>query len=282
VPEERLSKDQRREAAREAARVAREKRERAAKLRRWLIPTVVTVVIVALAATITVVAITSAPPPQAEAGPRNMVSDGILFQGEDGEMVPVETPAIPASGTPTPTEPEDDGLVHIVSYVDLSCPACQAFEEAYADPIQQLVAAGQATLEIHPIAILDNAYTTNYSTRSNNAIACVANYAPESFYDTMEALYENQAEERTAGLRNSQIKDIIHGAGLENADVDRCIDGTVFEPWLTSATLRAASDSSLYQPGKASIATPTVTVNGDLWSNSGDFMEFVQQHLTVD
>src|SRR5690606_22026279 len=120
-----------REAAREAARAAREKQKRRERLLKWLVPTISTLVVLALGAGITWVIVANQPGPQPAEGPRNMISDGILFTGQDGEVTAVSTPAVQPSSEPVPTEIEDDGLAHIVTYVDFSCPACKSFEETY-------------------------------------------------------------------------------------------------------------------------------------------------------
>lgn len=282
MSQERLTKNQRREAAREAARIEREKQKRRERLLKWLIPTIATVVVLALAGGITWAFIANQPGPQSAEGPRNMISDGIVFEaGEDGAVVPVETRAIAEGGSPTPTSYEDDGKAHIVTYVDFSCPACQAFEATYAEMIQSLVAADQATLEVHPIAILDNAYVgSRYSSRSNNVGACVADLAPESFLDVMAAMYVEQPAEGTTGLSDAELIDVVHGAGLEDADVDQCIEDEFFGPWVTAATDRATSDPALVVPGAAGLSTPTVVVNGQIWDRSVDVMQFIQSHIT--
>ena len=93
---------------------------------------------------------------------------------------------------------------------------------------------------MHPIAILDHLYQGSlYSTRSNNAGACVADFAPESFYDFMAAMYVNQPAETSTGLTNGEIVDVAKGAGVDDADVDKCINGASFESWVTAATERA-------------------------------------------
>ena len=285
MPDERLSKNERRDAAREQARLAREKQKRQERLRRWLIPTGVTVVILAIVAVVALVVSTSAPAPQTAAGPKNMISDGILFTGSGGTMVATTTAAIKAKSTPTPNPIPTDGVAHIVTYVDFSCPACQAFEATNSEAIKSLVAQGTATLEVHPIAILDSHYTvgSNYSTRSNNVGACVANYAPDSFYAVMQAMYVGQGTEGTAGLTNSQMVSIVHGAGLTNSDVDKCINGVTFEPWLTAATQRAVR-GPLPNTNVANVqGTPTVLVNGQQYTGSltdaNAFTSFIQQVL---
>ncbi len=281
MPDERQTKNERREAAREAARIEREKQKRRDRLRRWLIPTISTLAVLAIGAGIVWAFISNAPAPQSTVGPRNMISDGILFTGENGEVTPVETGAIPPSGSPTPTEDADDGLAHIVEYVDFSCPACQGFEATYAESIQSLVASGLATLEVHPIAILDRSYAgSRYSSRSNNVGACVADLAPESFLAVMNAMYVNQPAEGTTGLTDKEIIDIVHGAGLDDPDVDACIEDELFGPWVTSATERTTGNPDLIAVGAQGFSTPTIVVNGEVWDRSIDVMEFIQSHLS--
>ncbi len=263
----------------------REKQKRAENMRRWLIPTGVTVVVLAIVAVVILVVSMSAPPPQTSAGPKNMISDGILLTGSGGKMVATTTGAVKASGTPTPNPLPSDGIAHIVTYVDFSCPACQEFEQTNADAIKQLVAAGQATLEIHPVAILDSHFTvgSNYSTRANNVGACVANFAPNSFYDVMIAMYAGQPTEGTAGLSNGQLVSLVHGAGLHNGDVDKCIQGETFKSWVVAAKNRAIN-GPLPNTTVASVSgTPTVLVNGQQYPGSltdaNAFTEFVAQVL---
>jgi protein-disulfide isomerase len=282
VPEERQTKNQRREAAREAARLEREKQKRRDRMRRWLIPTISTVAVLAIGAGIVWAFISNAPAPQSTVGPRNMISDGILFTGQDGELVPVETGAIPPSGTPTPTDAEDDGLAHIVTYVDFSCPACQGFEATYASSIQSLVGSGLATLEVHPIAILDRSYAgSRYSSRSNNVGACVADLAPESFLTVMNAMFANQPAEGTTGQTDKEIIAVVHAAGLDDEDVDACIEDELFGPWVTSATERTTNNPDLIAVGAQGFSTPTIVVNGEVWDRSIDVMDFIQSKITV-
>jgi protein-disulfide isomerase len=280
VPQERLTKDQKREAAREAARIQRERQKRRDRLLKWLVPTVSTVVVLGIAAGITWAFIANQPGPQSATGPRNMISDGILFTGESGEVAHVETGAVKPSGEPTPNDADDDGVAHIVTYVDFSCPACKSFEEAYSETFQQLVASGDATLEVHPIAILDNQYAgSRYSSRANNVGACVADLAPESFLDVMAAMYANQPAEGTTGLTNGELVDLVHDAGLTDEAVDTCIEDEFFAPWVLASTTRASNDPDLIPAGAAGLSTPTVVVNGELWDRTVDVLQLIQSKI---
>ncbi len=285
MPDERLTKNDKRDAAREQARLAREKQKRQERLRRWLIPTGVTVVVLAIVAIVVLVVSTSAPAPQTAKGPKNMISDGILLTGSNGKMIATPTAAIKAKGTPTATKyDESDGLAHIVTYVDFTCPICQEFEATNEDAIQQLVAGGKATLEVHPIAILDrNFLGSRYSSRATNVAACVANYAPNDFYAVMEGMYAGQGTEQTTGLTNQQMIKIVHEAGLTNGDVDSCINGESFKSWVTASTARALAGPLPNTSVSAVTGTPTVLVNGQQYSGSftdaNAFVSFIGQVL---
>lgn len=278
----RPTKNQRREEAREAARAAREKAEKRKKLLRWLIPTVSSIAILAIVGGVVWAVVAFQPPPKQEAGPANMISDGILFEADgDGGLQYVPTGAIEEGHDPIATTPHDE-VLNIVTYVDFACPACRVFEATNSDYIQKLVAEGEATLEVHPIAILDPYFRgREVSTRANNVGACVANHAPESFIDVMAAMFANQEPEGTVGMNNRALIDVVHGAGLENAEVDACIDGGVFTPWVTATTQRALQgplpNSDIPQVG----GTPTVLVNGAHYegplADPTAFTQFVEQ-----
>lgn len=271
------SKNQRRAEAREAARLRQEKKNKRDRLLRWLIPASVSVVILAIVAVVVVVIVNSGPQPQEGAGPRNMLSDGILFEQGDAGIVPVATPAIPDGGEPTPTEPRD-GVVSIVEYVDFSCPICKQFEGEFGGYITGLVESGAATLEVHPVAILDERFTgPDFSTRVNNAGACVADARPKSFLDVMAAMFANQPAEGSAGLTDGQLIDIVHSVGVEDDAVDSCIEATSFRGWLTAATNRAAGNSDL--AGPSGFGTPTLIVDGERWDGSESFADFVNSKL---
>ena len=269
MPEERLTKNDKREQAREAARLTREKQKRAERIRRWVIPTSVTVAILAIVAIVVVVVANSAPAAQTTAGPKNMITDGIMFNAQNGKAAPVTTAALKPKETPSPAATPGPGVTQIVSYVDWSCSSCQAFEGTNASWIQDQVAAGKATIEVRPVAILNRLYNgSQYSQRSNNAAACVANFDPNSFLAVQEAMYLKQPSEKSSGLTNNQIINVVHGAGLSDSSVDKCINGLTFDSWVTAATNRFTANSSLANPTSGQQGTPTVLVDGHLYLGS--------------
>ena len=150
------------------------------------------------------------------ANPKNMLSGGILLTASDKA---VTTPAIAKGAEPTPTKQTLDGkTAHIQIWLDYQCPYCNQFETTNAPQIKQWMSDGAATLEIHPVAILDSATNHNYSTRAAAAAACVAQYDPNKFFDVNSALYANQPDEQTGtGLTNAQILTVFKNAGASLA-----------------------------------------------------------------
>ncbi|WP_400995868.1 DsbA family protein [Agromyces sp. GXQ0307] len=278
--EPRPTRNQRREAAREKARVLREEQKKRDRRNRFLIQGGVVLAIVAVAALIGGLIFNSIRP--AGPGPRNMASDGILLVGGENGIEAVETTAIPAGGRPTPTVPDDSGTVaNIVVYLDYLCPFCGQFETTNSETMRTMVEQGAATLEIHPIAILTNKSAgTQYSLRAANAAACVAEESPEAFFDFNSLMFENQPEELTAGLTNDEIKDLAAEAGAASS-VDSCIDDTTFKSWVQDATERALTEPIPNSDLESVTGTPTVLVNGKQYVGSledpAEFQAFVLQ-----
>jgi len=278
--EPRPTRNQRREAAREKARVLREEQRKRDRRNKILIQGGVVLAIVAVAALIGGLIFNSVRP--AGPGPSNMASDGILLVGGESGIEAVETPAIPAGGQPTPTVPDESGTVaNIVVYLDYLCPFCGQFETTNSETMRTMVEQGAATLEIHPIAILTNKSAgTQYSLRAANAAACVADESPEAFFDFNSLMFENQPEELTAGLTNDEIKELAAEAGAASS-VDSCIDDTRFKSWVQDATERALTEPIPNSELASVTGTPTVLVNGKQYVGSledpAEFQAFVLQ-----
>lgn len=279
----RPTRNERREAAREKARILREEQRKRERRNKFLIQGGIIVVVLAIAALIFTLILQNVRP--AGPGPANMASDGIvLTAGDEGGIVAVETPAVPAGGTPTPTEPDDSGTVaNIVVYVDYLCPFCGQFEATNSDSIRTMVEEGAATLEMHPIAILTNKSNgTQYSLRAANAAACVADTSPDSFFDFNALLFQNQPEEGTAGLTNDEIKSLVEQTGASDVStIEQCIDDKQFNSWVQEATNRALSGPVPNSDLPAITGTPTVLVNGQQFTGNlqdpAEFQSFVVQ-----
>lgn len=269
------SKKARRDQAREHAREMREQERRRKARTGWIVKGGVGLALVAIAV-VTVLIVNNVRQAELEAaapkpGPANMLSDGILLTGDGtGEIVAVPTAAIAADGTPVPTDPTAYAdTVNIVTYVDYLCPVCQAFEQANAEQLGTWVSAGVATLEVHPIAILDGASQgTRYASRAANAMACVAEYQPNVYFQASGAMYASQPAEGTPGLTNDEIALVLANGGVTEPRVGDCVANETFQQWVTAATERTSvgpiPNSELARVG----GTPTVLVNGVQYSGS--------------
>src|SRR6478735_11616486 len=241
------SKRDRREEARETARKMREEAAKKAKRRKVVVQSSVIVGIIAVLAIIGVVVFTSVGAGGSAANPKNMASGGILLESPTKA---VTTPAIASGAKPTPTKMELDGkTAHIQIWLDYQCPYCDQFETTNDPQIKQWLEEGSATLEIHPVAILDSSQIKQYSTRAGAAAACVANSQPSKFWDVNSALFANQPDEQTGGgLSNSEILKVFKDAGVESDAITKCVNDQTYAKFVTNRTQSAVSNAQLRNP----------------------------------
>jgi len=278
----RPSRNEQREAAREKARVLREEQKKRERRNKWLIQGGVIVAVLAVAGLVAGLLLNNVRPDGP--GPANMASNGIVLTGAEGVITPVETPALAADATPTPTVPDDSGTVaNIVTYIDYLCPFCGQFEQTNSESIRAMIEEGAATLEVHPIAILTNKSAgTQYSLRAANAAACVADNSPESFLDFHDLMFQNQPEEGTEGLSNDEIAELAKQADVSSfSTIEKCIDDKQFHTWVQDATNQALTQPVPNSDLASITGTPTVLVNGKQYVGSltdpAEFQSFVLQ-----
>jgi protein-disulfide isomerase len=282
-PDARLTKNQRREAAREKARQLRDQQKKREKRNRVLLQGGIILGSLAIIAVIALVLVNSVRP--AGPGPENMLSGGIRI-GQNFEAVP--TDAMEPGATPTPipaAEGEaEEQPINIQIFQDYFCPVCGAFDEANREQIASLIESDAVTYEVHPISFLDRASLgTRYSSRAANAAACVADKSPNSFWDFDEAMFANQPAEQTAGLSDDQIVDIVLGIeGIQaRDDIEDCIRDEEFKNWVTDITAYAQNFGAPGTDVTEVQGTPTVIVNGQLYqgspSDAAAFQAFVAQ-----
>lgn len=147
-------------------------------------------------------------------------------------------------------------------YIDFMCPACSQFEQTYGDEILDLVNDGTITLNIHPIAILDRySQGAEYSTRSANAMYCVAEADPDAAVPFMQAMFAQQPDENSTGLTDDEILAIAKSVGVEG--IDSCVTDGTYKKFVAAMT-----DKTPIAPGSSGISTPTIAVNGEVISNT--------------
>ncbi|GGC90030.1 hypothetical protein GCM10011512_16250 [Tersicoccus solisilvae] len=290
--EPRQTKAQRQSAARERARVIREQQRKRERRNRMFTIWGIVAAVAVIAVVIGFIVANGIRGQVADSGPRPANTNA---WGGVTLTKPNELAASPASGevnvkdTQSPTasasvsgaaQPVPHGVekaaagkpAQIVIAVDLACPVCKNFEATYADQLDTWMKDGKATVEYRLTGLLDgSASTTNYSSRGANAAYCVANSAPTKLQAFLTSAYEQQPEEGGEGLSNDKLKEIASGAGA--SDVGGCIDDGTYRPFVKYVTDQGRADGVT--------GTPTVFVDGQRWSNSGDFTEFAQKIIDV-
>lgn len=188
-----------------------------------------------------------------------VVGFGALIQAQRGSTSD-------STGTPANTSGPANGVitvgqasapVELTVYEDFQCPYCKQFEESSNSLITSYVEAGKVHVKYHPMAFLDEASSTRYSTRALNAAGCVVNRAPSAFEKFHDLLYANQPAEKTAGLPDSRLVDYAKQAGA--GDISSCVKDLTYEGWTARVTDQASKDGV--------VGTPTVFVNGTKLDN---------------
>ncbi len=270
------TRSEQREAARTKAKELRAESAKKEKRNKLLLQISVVVVALGLVGGIgTVIALEAAnraEAPVVSETPENLSDFGGLKMG-------IGLQAFTAENTPTPDAGGD--VPEIVVYVDYQCPICQAFDIPNNPQIRSWVDTGAATLEIRPISFLDRASLNEYSSRAANAAFCVANFAPDSFYDFHEAMMINQPAEGMEGPDDNELFDVAADAGANSDSVKGCIQNKSFGDYVAQHTQTVLNEP---QQGITVSGTPTVLVNGKQYTwTTGDelispdnFAEFVQ------
>jgi protein-disulfide isomerase len=166
-------------------------------------------------------------------------------------------PTTPSS-VPADATPEGDavvigeGQVRVDAFIDFLCPFCRRFELSSGAVLAKLTADGQASLAYHPMNFLDEASTTNYSTRAAAASGCAADQG--RFLDYAHALFVDQPHEGGPGLTDAELAGLGQKAGLDGAPFTACLSDGRYLDWPAYVTARAVA------AGVES--TPTVLVAG--------------------
>ena len=165
-----------------------------------------------------------------------------------------------------------DGSVRIDTWVDFMCPGCGAFESRYGEHLVDLADGGKITLTITAVAALDRvSQGTEYSTRSANALYCVAEQNQDAVIPFFQSLFENQPAEGTAGLDDETLIQLAAVAGAEDAgDCIRDRPYDHFVEWVTEGIPASTEDGRRYTPGVLVDGEYIVNPNGN-----DDFMQLL-------
>ncbi|WP_263118126.1 thioredoxin domain-containing protein [Cellulomonas sp. RIT-PI-Y] len=253
------SKAERRDQAREQARAMREAQRKRDQRNKFVAIGAVVVAVLALGGVGGWLWVQSNQPSIAYAGDD---VDTIALADTTAPSTAADNGGIPVGQDGVAGEAEDGNVVVSV-YSDYMCPICGQFEEANASELETLRKAGGVTIEYHLLSFLDSqSRGADYSTRSGNAAAVVADQAPEQFVAFSAALFEDQPEEGTKGLSDSKIADLARSVGVPDdviaqfTTTDGDHDWRTFAPWL-QANVNEMRDEL------GQVSTPTILINGE-------------------
>lgn len=177
---------------------------------------------------------------------------------------PGEAPEASNIDTETGAIHVGDGPDVLATYIDFMCSVCGQFEQLYGETIESLVDDGSITLDIHAISILDRASQgSEFSTRSANAMYCVAVADESASLPFLQAMFEVQPEEGTPGLTNEDMLGIASDVGVTG--IDDCVNDGRYSKWVADVT-----EKTPVNPEVGGIATPTVILDGEFVDLTGD------------
>ena len=133
----------------------------------------------------------------------------------------------------------DASAPHTVTvYEDFQCPICHEFEGRAGDRLRKAVDAGRIRLDYRMVAFLDDASTTDYSTRALNAAAVVLDTSGRDvFLEFHDLLFEHQPPEGSAGLSDAQLVRYAVRAGADESAVRPGIEDLTFRQWTITGAL---------------------------------------------
>lgn len=246
-----MTKAQRRDAARAEALALQKKQQSREKRSRLIVLSALGagLVILVIAVVLIFMEGQKSPMEKVDSVPAGVVEDTGIPVGADG-----------AAGT------TNEGAKTLDVYVDYMCPICGQFESLNAASIAEMREAGDITLVVHPVSILDRASQgTDYSTRAASAAAWVADQAPEQFSAFHDAMFASQPEENSAGLSDEQIAQVAEQAGVPTDVAAGIADGEAhdtYEEWV-SASSEAAGENEALLNAEGGFGTPTVVIDGE-------------------
>ncbi len=143
-------------------------------------------------------------------------------------------------------------------YEDFQCPICHDFEGEAGDRLRKAVDAGRIRLDYRMVAFLDDASTTDYSTRALNAAAVVLDTVrPGRLPRSSTTCSSTTSRPRAArGCPTPSWWRYAVRAGADESAVRPGIEGLTFRQWAVNATSQMSRDGVN--------GTPTVLVDGEM------------------
>ena len=237
--------------ARQAAAGLAQQQARARKRRTVITQVVIGLVLVVAVLVVTFVVLSNRDDdaPSTAADPAGTSSGSPSDGAADGEAPPEVT----ADGAFTVGNPDAEVAVQVVE--DFQCPACQQFEAAAGDLLEEYAAGDEVKVEYRGIAFLDQMSSTDYSTRALNASACTMSQGEDVWTELHRQLFLQQPPEGGDGLPDATLLDIATEAGADADVVGPCIEDASYAGWTAATTAASSADGVT--------GTPTIFVDGE-------------------
>lgn len=217
--------------------------------------------------------------------PANMSTGGIVFEGP-GTPHPQLSAPLAAGNAPTPLQVDRGARTDILVYVDYRCPHCGAFEQKNNAYLTDLLAQGNATVEVVPLSFMDRmSEGTAYSSRAAGALACMTDTQPEAAWAAHSTLLSAEVQPGAGpGLTNDQIITALDaGVGGLTSESRTCITAQKFAPFAKALNEWVFQNPvpNTVEPNIRLEGTPTVFVNGVMFTGNPDdataFRSFVEE-----
>lgn len=155
-----------------------------------------------------------------------------------------------------------EGSNQVDVWFDFYCPHCQDFEDTYGPTLDDLISAGDITLNLHPVALsgLNAASGTDFSKRSASALYCVAAQDADAAFTFSKTLLA--ADVSGAGPTDEELIALASDVGV--AGIDDCITERAYVDFVDAQTREIPVSSS------GDRGTPTLVINGDFVPVTGD------------
>lgn len=180
-------------------------------------------------------------------GPANM-ADVIGFD-DDGVIA---ADPVPADGEPAALELAGD-VPDVLVVIDASCDYCDRLLQASGALLTEMADSGEARVAYLPVALGDSIESGYASTLGANALACVADQAPEAYRPFQTALLAHLQEH---AFEASEVAGL---AAEQGAEVGPCVETAQFAWWVRQATVRAIDEP--LQGAEPLRGVPTVIVD---------------------
>lgn len=199
------------------------------------------------------------------ATPTTVTDDGGIVLDPGGELAADDAATTTAADNPGAAT---DRVPQVSTYLDFQCPHCLTFEQANLPFLTEELEAGNISLAVHPVALMDNASQgTDFSSRAANAAVCVAEHQPGAFLDVTQGLFDLQGSAAQGGVNDDVLTNAVADAGADSSQVRSCILDREFDGWVRDSTDRALSDPSL-AGASGRFGTPTVLVDGQRYNGT--------------